>query len=283
MKRIAWIAGLALCVLWVTGPGWAAERPLRLAFQKGETLTYRVALTGEGTGSEGVYSGTWEGTVTLKVYQLQADGTALIRVSTSGKGRMQMGSDTMDLDQEPIADVIAVVKPDGTIAALRDTAGQPTSLLQQDGLNILSAPVAIRSYALGSYALFGLLLGNGSQQKWTGSLKHETGRSDRVPVGDPSNMTVTLSSAPVSYTRGEAAECNGHPCVNITATTVVYPEKGNTATIFPGTFCFDAANGRLLSMKARAKAPSGGGGISYSVALVEGGTAGRRESGVGSR
>jgi hypothetical protein len=163
-----------------------------------------------------------------------------------------------------------VVKPDGSIAALRDTAGRPTSLIRESGLNILSAPVAIRSYAVGSYALFGLVLGKGSEQKWTGSLKHETAHSERVPVNDLSDMKVTLSSAPVTYTRGAATECDGHPCVTITATTVIYPEKNNPGSIFPGTFCFDAANGRLLSLKAHAKAPSGGGGINYTVELAEG-------------
>jgi hypothetical protein len=270
MRRVAWVAGLALCALWAAGAGRAAERPLRFAFHQGETLTYRVALAGDGTGKGGAYSGTWEGTVVLKVAQVQPDGTALIRVTTSGTGRIQMGGETMDFDEGPVPDVIAVAKPDGSIAALRDTAGKPTSLIHQGGLNILSAPGAIRSYAIGSYALFGLVLGKGSEQKWTGSLKHETAHSERVPVNDLSNMEVTLSSAPVTYTRGAAAECDGHPCLNITATTVIYPEKNNPSSIFPGTFCFDAANGRLLSLKAHAKAPSGGGGINYTVELVEG-------------
>jgi hypothetical protein len=270
MKRAAWMAGLTLCVLWGAGPGRAAEEPLRFAFHQGETLTYRVALAGDGTGTGGGYSGTWEGTVVLKVAKLQADGTALIRVTTSGTGRIRMGGETMDFDQEPVPDVIAVVKPDGAIAALRDTAGKPTSLIQQSGLNILSAPVAIRSYAVGSYALFGLVLGKGAEQKWTGSLRHETAHSQRVPVTDLSNAEVTLSSAPVTYTRGAATECDGHPCVNIAATTVLCPQSNNPGSIFPATFCFDTVNGQLRSLKAHAKAPSGGGGISYTVDLMEG-------------
>ena len=246
MTRALRILTLTLCSVALVLPGYAGQSPPRFLFHQGETLTYRVHLSAKGTGGTSAYACDLDGQVGLTVSKIHPDGTAEVQMSTSGKGNLDYGGESARYGEEPRPRLVLVMKPNGTIAELRDLKGAKTSLLK-DMFNLFNAGAVIQAYAVGSYTMFGLQLPAKSLapgEKWTGVHKREHGTGAQL---DLAKMKVELQSESVSFTYVGPRECQGKTCVAISCSSgLKFGMRGNQTNI-PGTFCFDSAEGRLIS------------------------------------
>jgi hypothetical protein len=242
----------------------AAPTPVRFTFRKGEKLTYAIDLhlsaraaakdTSPLSGKS-AYRGDLSGEAVLETLEVKADGTAVVKLSCSGKGKMFAGSESIDYTDTPPQPLLMVVRPDGTLLEFRTPKGQKTGLMQAGGLDLLSAGATFQMYLAGSYTVFGLQLPPKTPvpgEKWTGAHQKEeyTGGGEDFDV---SKMKLELKSEPIVFNLTATTKYHDVPCLTITSPTAVRFDMAGNPHGVPGTWYFDAAQGRVVGFESHLK------------------------------
>jgi hypothetical protein len=240
---------LAVCVLAAA----SSQSGPRFVFQKGDVLTYQVHCSMKGTsatgGEKAAYASALEGKLVLTVQSVRADGTAEVKLTATGKGKITMADETMPLDEEPASPLIAVVKPNGAIVELRDERGEKTGLLQSME-NLFGASTQIQTLLIFNYTLFGLQLPAklpAPGKSYAGTYKQEHGTG-----ADFDSMKIQLQNVPQKFVYKGPGKYEGRDCLVFTCEMKASGPQ-NTGISIPTTFYFDDKEGRLLAVEQHAK------------------------------
>jgi len=257
--------------------GTEPPRPLRFAFRPGETLTYAIRQEVSFPGKDGGYTASLEGQCTFGVKRVRPDGQAEIEVTASGRGTLGSGTEAVPFDTEAPQPITLLVAPTGVVSEIRDAAGKKSSLITDDGEDLLNASRLLRSHACGTYTLFGLQLPNkpvADGKAWNGVHRSETARFEGDAADlDPRKATVTLTSRAVRFTSTGTDTVQGRPCRVITCASALHLDQPGVQQDLPGKYWFDDQSGQLLKAEIQAKdLGERKGRVSYTVTLVSRGT-----------
>jgi len=215
----------------------------RFSFRKGEKLTYKISYhTLAHAGSSAGASQDLEGQAVLNVRSVRGDGTAVIELVTSGKGRIAMRGQTLETESAPPSHIVAFVKPDGSVSELRGLSGKQSALLRP-GLGLLNAGDQGQVFVLGTYTLFGLQLPDKLPPPGGKWIAHQKQEHNRSPELDP--RRAELEPTPVEFTFVGRREYHGRACLEFSANTRFTGIPGG----LPTTFYFDNAKGQLAGME----------------------------------
>ena len=233
----------------------ATAAPVGFTFRKGEKLTYAVELRTSGSAAgKGTYKGDLSGEAVFEALKVRPDGTAEVKMTCSGKGKMVAGSESVAYEETPVAPILLLVKPNGTISEFRDLNGHKTYLIKA-GFDLLNAGVGLRMYLVGMYTVFGLQLPSKTPApggKWTGAHKTEHGSGSGEGF-DLSKMKVELESEPIVFHLAGTNEYHEVACLTISSPSAVrFDMPGNPHGV-TGTWYFDAANGRVVGFESYLK------------------------------
>jgi len=248
------MAGL-LFVLLLSQAAQATAAPVGFTFRKGEKLTYAVDLRTSGSApGKGTYESDLSGEAVFETLKVRPDGTAEVRMTCSGKGKMVAGSGSLAYEETAVAPILLLVKPDGAISEFRDLNGHKTYLIKA-GFDLLNAGAGLRMYLVGTYTMFGLQLPSKTPApggKWTGAHKAEHG-SGAGGGFDLSKMKVELKSEPILFSLAGTSKYHEVACLTISSPSAVrFDMPGNPHGV-AGTWYFDAASGRVVGFESHLK------------------------------
>lgn len=244
---------LCCAMLASCGSAAASQAAPRFVFKKGDVLTYEVRTNAKGVstmgGEEAAYASVLEGKLVLSVQSVRADGTAQVKLTATGQGKMTMGDETTPLDEGPASPLILVVNPNGAIVGLRDEQGNKTSFLQSLK-DLFAAPTQIQLLWMANYALFGLQLPErlpAAGKTFTGTYKDEHGAGS-----DFESMKVQLRNVSQMIVYKGLGKHEGHDCLVFTC-NMKGPGPQDSGISVPTSFYFDDKAGRLLAVEQHAK------------------------------